>query len=103
MAIPWGLEDVVPVADTGIVFQSADGETYVSLQEDAVTVRRAGTTITVADDKVVIETATGANVYLGGESSAQQLATREFVEVVYNAHVHSTPVGPSGPPSWRRR
>ena len=98
MAVPWGSEDVVPIADTGIVMQSADGETYVSLQEDAVTVRRGGTTITVADDRVVIETPTGANVYLGGESGAQQLATREFVEVVYNTHVHSTPTGPSGPP-----
>ena len=63
-----------------------------------MTVRRGGTTITVADDKVVIETPTGANVYLGGESGAQQLATREFVEVIYNQHIHSTGVGPSGPP-----
>ena len=99
VAIPWGLENVVPVADTGIVLQSADGETYVSLQEDAVTVRRAGTTITIADDKVVIETGSGVNVYLGGESGAQQLATRTHVAQTFNAHFHSSPAGPTGPPT----
>ena len=99
MAIPWGSEDVVPVADTGIVMQSADGETYVSLQEDAVTVRRAGTTITVADDKVVIDVADSSLVYLGGEGAAQQLATRTHVDTTFNTHFHSSPAGLTGPPT----
>ena len=33
----------------------------------------------------------------GGEGG-QELATKSFVQNIYNKHIHSTSVGPSGPP-----
>lgn len=98
VAVPWGVEVLESVASTGIVLQSADGETYLSLQEEAVTVRRGETTITVEDDKVVLELPDAGRVYLGGETGAQQLATRKHIAETFNTHTHSTPAGPSGPP-----
>ena len=84
VAIPWGVETVAPAATTGVVIQNEDASTVVSIQ----------------GDKVVIQVDSGERVYIGGESDAQQLATREFVERHFNTHVHPSPSGPTGPPTY---
>ena len=45
MAIPWGQEDIAPVSNEGIVFQSADGDTYIQIVDGAVRIVVGDTSI----------------------------------------------------------
>ena len=53
-------------------------------------------TITATDD-VEIHVGSADNVHIGGVSG-EELATRTFVSSYFNAHIHPTPMGPSGTP-----
>ena len=118
MAIPWGIETIAPVVETGWVAQSADGITFFSLQgadqtitaqveaqtnvllegqSQTITITCGDNQVIITPGKVVIEVSTGEKVHIGGESG-QPLATDTFVGTQYNTHIHSTPMGPSGPP-----
>lgn len=58
------------------------------------------TRIRIDSTGVLIEVPEEKKVYVGGDGG-QALATKEFVASVYANHLHSTPVGLSGPPTVR--
>ena len=57
-AIPWGVEDIAPVSDSGVVIQNADGTVYVQL--DGTTIRR------VTGSTEVVETPSGITINTPG-------------------------------------
>ena len=120
MAIPWGVETIMPVETTGWIVQSESGEVYVTVQGEegaeriraevepethielegptqTITFHAGDNTITITPDKVTVQVSSGERVHIGGESG-QALATAMFISGQYNQHFHSTGVGPSGPP-----
>ena len=74
---------VSPAVSEGVSLQREDGSASIRLTRDRIT-------LDVPSDQ---------KVYLGGEAAAQELATKQFVEQLYNTHTHATPAGPSGPPA----
>ena len=73
---------VSPAVEEGVSLQREDGSASIRLTADRIT-------LDVPSDQ---------KVYIGGEAAAQELATKQFVQNLYNTHVHATPAGPSGPP-----
>ena len=71
-----------PAVEEGVSLQREDGTASIRLTADRIT-------LDVPSDQ---------KVYIGGEAAAQELATKQFVQNLYNTHVHATPAGPSGPP-----
>ena len=77
----FGALGITPTTDNGPALQKEDGTVSIHIDED----------------NVVVKVPEGKNVHLGDESG-QTLATETFVRDIFNRHIHSTAVGPSGPP-----
>ena len=54
-AIPWGFEDIAPVSNQGVVIQDSEGDTYIHLTGDTITLRNGQSTITVAPDQITLD------------------------------------------------
>ena len=96
VAIPWGSETIQPVRATGWLVQGEDGQAYVSLDSGVVRIVTGTSRIEVHPDRVEIHVDDSDNVHLGG-TAGQELATKRFVAEQYNAHTHSSPMGPHRP------
>lgn len=59
---------------------------------------RLEVTLAAAGAAIVLNVPEDGHVHVGGEAG-QELATRSFVETIFNVHTHPTPAGPSGPPA----
>ena len=68
---------------TQIAIDRTPGSESVTISES-----KHGTTITLDPSGNVVVNVTSGNIYLGGTQS-QQLATKEFVENVFNNHAHT--------------
>ena len=55
--------------------------------------------IVITAGDVTINVPSGSNVNLGG-TGGEEVATKTFVSRHYNAHVHPSPTGPTGPPTF---
>ena len=86
----FGPLEVSPATETGAVLQNIDGTQSVRIEPDRIEIH--------SDAAVKVFVPDNGNVYLGGEADAQELATKGFVEQQYNAHIHVTPAGNTGPP-----
>ena len=84
IAMPgFGPVSITPASEDGLVLgQKTDGTTSVVIDPDG------NVTINVPD---------GKNVHLGGREG-DELATKTFVRDHHNRHIHSHPMGPTGPP-----
>lgn len=71
--------------------KSTDG---LSIQNEAGTV----SIVLSSDDNVTIEIPSDSNVHLGGPGG-QELVTRAHLAAAFDTHIHTTPMGPSGPPT----
>ena len=71
-----------PAVSEGVSLQREDGSASIRL----------------TGDRITLDVPSGQKVYIGGEAAAQELATKQFVQNLYNAHIHATSVGPTGPP-----
>ena len=54
MAIPWGSESIVPVRETGILWQNADGSAYVSLDGDDIRLVTGESSVTLTPAEVTL-------------------------------------------------
>ena len=84
VAIPgFGALEVSPVEPGALCIQREDGTV----------------SIVVTEGDVTINVPAGSNVHLGG-GGGEELATRSFVARYFNTHVHPSPTGPTGPPTF---
>jgi uncharacterized protein involved in type VI secretion and phage assembly len=68
--------------------------------KEGIVIRTPGGCEIVMDPNTNLVTVQAGEIHLRGSSGeVQELATRAFVEEVFDTHTHSTGVGPSGPPS----
>ena len=91
--LPWGVEDIPPVSDSGVVIQNADGTVYFQL--DGTTIRRR----TV--DTEVVETPSGVTIDTPGAVAIKSGSLTHNGVNVGDTHVHSgvrTGPGLSGVP-----
>ena len=66
--------------------------------EKIVVRARAGCDITI-DPRAGTITVKAGTVLIQSDGAPQELATKHFVNEVFNVHTHATAVGPSGPPT----
>ena len=79
-------------------FDTEAGDMSVQVEDDKILLKASGSTVTIEKDgKVIVE---AERIDLGGNSNTGVLyePLRDFVNQVFNAHTHGTPVGPTSPP-----
>lgn len=85
-----------------VVLQSASGNVVILADEsgsEKITIRAGDGCEIVLDPaggKVTVQA--GEIILRGSGGTTQELATKAFVQQVYDTHTHPTGVGPSGPP-----
>ena len=57
MAVPWGVETIAPVRETGIVMQNADGSTNLQLDSGTIKLVVGDSSITITNGEIVIRSA----------------------------------------------
>ena len=58
VAVPWGVEDIMPVRTTGWLVQSRSGESYISLDGDTVRLVTGGSSIVMTPDTITVRAPT---------------------------------------------
>jgi phage baseplate assembly protein gpV len=81
----------IELTSSGIKIQAGANKIDVS---DSIALSCGGSKITVSPSSVTIDGATGISL---GAMAIQGLIKAEFL-ALFNAHIHVTPMGPSGPP-----
>ena len=85
--------------DTAVIKAKSGTLVMLNDADGKVTVRAKNGCEIVLDATTNVVTIQASEVHIGGEGGhVQELATRTFVETVFNAHVHKTPAGPSEKP-----
>ena len=91
VALPgFGPLEITPASTDGPSLQSTDGTLSIHVEGEDLF-------INIPSGNVNINVSGNANVNIGG-IDGQELVTKTFLERYHNQHIHSTSMGPSGPP-----
>ena len=86
----FGPLEITPSSTDGPSLQRNDGKLSIHISGEDLN-------IDIPSGNVNINVSGNANVNIGGEKG-KELVTREHLEKFYTQHIHSTSMGPSGPP-----